>query len=144
MKIENGTVIAVVDGQKLLVFRNDGDSTYPVLTTLQHEQVDNAATHEQGSDAPGRVRSSTSEARSSYGDTDWHDKAEADFARHAAQVIESHAAADLVVVAAPRTLGELRHHYGRETASRLIGEIDKDLTHATTDAIAEAIAAHAG
>lgn len=144
MKIDNGTIVAVVDGEKLLVFRNQGDSKYPVLETLAHEQHENPATHDLGSDEPGSVRQSSGEARSSYGDTDWHDKAEADFARHAAGVIESHAAQApaMVVIAAPRTLGALRHHYGRETTARLAGEIDKELTHATTDAIATAIVAH--
>lgn len=146
MKIDNGTIVAVVDGEKLLIFRNEGDSKFPVLTTVEHEETGNGPTRDLGSDAPGRVHSSMGAARSSYGDTDWHDKAEADFARHAATVIEAHAAAQadagIVVIAAPRTLGELRQHYGRATSAGLAGEIDKELTHASTDHIAEVIAAH--
>jgi protein required for attachment to host cells len=33
----------------------------------------------------------------------------------------------LVVIAAPRTLGELRKHYHRLTGEALVGELDKDL-----------------
>src|SRR3546814_1718694 len=34
----------------------------------------------------------------------------------------------LIVVAPPRTLGELRKHYHKEVEERLVGEISKDLT----------------
>ena len=34
----------------------------------------------------------------------------------------------LIVVAPPRTLGELRKHYHKEVQKRLAGEIAKDLT----------------
>jgi protein required for attachment to host cells len=34
----------------------------------------------------------------------------------------------LLVVAPPRTLGELRRHYRKEVQARLLGELDKDLT----------------
>lgn len=146
MKIENGTLVMVADGKKLLVFRNDGDSKYPVLTTLAHEEVKNPASRTQGSDAAGHVRSSTAAGGSSYGDTDWHEQAEADFARHAADVLEKFASeqqeAGIVVVAPPRTLGNLRSHYGNRTSQQITGEIDKDLAMHVTDDIVKAIAAH--
>ena len=34
----------------------------------------------------------------------------------------------LIVVAPPKTLGELRKHYHKEVANRLVAEIPKDLT----------------
>ena len=34
----------------------------------------------------------------------------------------------LIVIAPPKTLGELRKHYHKEVESRLIGELAKDLT----------------
>ena len=34
----------------------------------------------------------------------------------------------LIVVAAPKTLGELRKHYHKEVSQRLTGELSKDLT----------------
>ncbi len=47
----------------------------------------------------------------------------------------------LVVVAAPRTLGELRKHYHKSLSGILVGEIAKDLTgHAVAD-VEKAIAA---
>jgi protein required for attachment to host cells len=47
---------------------------------------------------------------------------------------------DLVIIAAPRTLGELRKHYHKKLSATLVGEIAKDLTgHAVQD-IEKAIA----
>ena len=41
---------------------------------------------------------------------------------------------DLVIVAAPRALGELRKHYHQKLSAVLVGEIAKDLTgHAVHD-----------
>jgi protein required for attachment to host cells len=146
MKVEHGTVVMVADGSKLLVLRNEGDEKYAVLETIAHEQQDNPATREQGTDAPGRSFSSTGDARSSYGETDWHQQAEDAFARHAAEVLEraagQHPEAGIVVIAAPRTLGQLRKAYGRATSERLIAEIDKDLAGHTTDDVIAALAAH--
>lgn len=41
---------------------------------------------------------------------------------------------NLIVIAAPRTLGELRKHYHKALSAKLLGEIAKDLTsHAIAD-----------
>ncbi|MDO9224224.1 MAG: host attachment protein, partial [Caulobacter sp.] len=45
----------------------------------------------------------------------------------------------LVVVAAPKTLGELRKHWHKALQAKLVGEIAKDLTGQTPDHIATAI-----
>lgn len=146
MQIKHDTLVMVADGSRLLLFRNEGDEKFIVLETLEHEGVPNPKASEQGTDAPGRVQSSVGEGRSAYGDTDWHQQSEDEFARHAAEVLESaagkHGEAGIVVIAAPRTLGELRKHYGGGTSKALVCEIDKDLANHTTDHIAEVIAAH--
>ena len=146
MKVEHGTLVMVADGAKLLLLRNQGDEKYAVLATVLHEEQDNPATREQGTDAPGRSFSSAGEGRSSYGETDWHQQAEDAFAHHAAEVLEraasQHPEAGIVVIAAPRTLGHLRKAYGRATSERLIAELDKDLAGHTTDDVIAALAAH--
>lgn len=145
MRINNGTLVMVADGTKLLLFRNDGDAKYPVLTTLAHEQIDNPPTHEQGSDAPGRAFSSSDGRRSSYGETDWHRQAQEKFAAHAEAELERVTAKEssgIVVIAAPRTLGEFRKHYGKQIKRQLLAEIPKDLTGHITDDIIEVISAH--
>lgn len=146
MKVDHGTLVMVADGAKLLLLRNEGDEKYAVLETIAHEQQANPATHEQGTDTPGRSFASTGDARSSYGETDWHQQSEDAFAHHAADVLEQaagqHPDAGIIVVAAPRTLGQLRKAYGRATSGRLLAEIDKDLAGHTTDHVIAVLAAH--
>lgn len=146
MQIDNGTLVMVVDGAKFLLFRNEGDATFPVLSTLAHEEAADPPSRDQGSDAPGRTASSMGDRRSSYDETDWHRQSEERFARHGAEILERTAAAQpgpgIVVVAPPRTLGELRRQYGLQTSSRLLAEIDKDLAGHETDDIVRAIVAH--
>ena len=54
MKVAHGMLVMVADGEKLLLFRNEGDEKYPVLNTVLHEERSSAATHELGSDRPRR------------------------------------------------------------------------------------------
>ena len=145
MHIANGTLVMATDGAKMLLFRNDGDEKYPVLTTLAHREIASLPSSEHGTDAPGRTFDSGSERRSGYGETDWHQQAEDRFAADAAAQLVAMAAEEkggIVVIAPPRTLGELRKHYDTAVQDRLLAEIAKDLTRHVTDDIVEAIAAH--
>ena len=146
MILKTGTLALVADGRRLMLLRNDGTATAPRLVEVAEEEAPNPPTRDQGSDRPGRTHASSGERRSGYGDTDWHEQGETDFARYAAGVLENAAgnggAAPIVVIAAPKTLGMLRDHYGRNTRQQLVLEIDKDLTAQTAEAIATAIAAH--
>jgi protein required for attachment to host cells len=145
MKIAHGTLVMAIDGSKMLLFRNDGDEKYVVLDTLSHDQIEDPASHDIGSDAPGRSFASEGNRRSAYSETNWHDQAEERFAIAGAHRLESvlqSEKGDVVVLAAPRTLGQLRKHWGRETKARLIGEIAKDMVHHEWDDIARAIADH--
>ena len=71
-------------------------------------------------------------AASSYQDTDFHQLEEDRFAAQTADLLKSRALKNdfdhLIVVAAPKTLGEIRKHYHSEVERRLTGEIAKDLT----------------
>ena len=46
---------------------------------------------------------------------------------------------NLLVIAAPKTLGQLRKGWHKQTEAKLVGEIAKDLTGHSTDDIATAI-----
>jgi protein required for attachment to host cells len=142
MKIDNGTLVMVADGTKMLLFKNDGNAKYPVLTTLLHKEIENPPSHGQGSDTPGRSFASSGDRRSSYSETDWHRQAQEKFAAHAETELERAASRDnagIVVIAPPRTLGELRKHYGKRVKQQLLAEIPKDLAGHVTDDIVEVI-----
>src|SRR3974390_866587 len=80
LAIRNGEWVVVCDGAKALVLENVGDNKFPNLKTLEVFEQANPATHEQGTDQPGRVSASAQNpSRASVGPTDWHDRAEEGF-----------------------------------------------------------------
>ena len=63
--ITHGTWIAVADGAKALVMRNDGEADAPNFTVLDvFQNPDNARTSEIGTDKPGRTHESSTTGRS--------------------------------------------------------------------------------
>ena len=111
MKLAKNTLVLVADGQKLLFLRNHGDEAKMDLHMEAHQEQQNPPTHEQGTDAPGRSFASGGR-RSAIEQTDFHQIAEDRFAAEAAELLRDRALNGdfkiLVVVAPPRTLGELR------------------------------------
>lgn len=132
MKIDHDALVMVVDGGKMLLFRNEGDADYPHLMIEQAEENANPADHEQRTDAPGRAFSSVGNMRSAMGETDFHKQQEDRFAADAVALLNQRALANdyeqLIIVAAPAILGEMRKHYHKALEDRLAGEIAKDLT----------------
>ena len=139
MDLSHGTVVLVADGRKLLFFRNEGDGEFPKLEVERKRVEDNPPDREQGSDSPGRSFASAGTHRSAYDETDFHQLEEDRFAAEAADLLTRRALANdferLIVVAPPRTLGELRKHYHVEVERRLVGELDKELTGHPVDQI---------
>lgn len=150
MQIPHDGYVLVADGRKMLFFRNQGDEQYPNLEVVTATEQKNPKTSEQGTQAPGTTFSSSGTmgyrtgGRSSYSDTDFHTLEETRFAEDAADMLKKRALANeferLLIVAPPSTLGDLRKHYHKEIASRLIGEIAKDLTNHPVDQIEKIIA----
>jgi protein required for attachment to host cells len=131
--IPHGAWIAVADGAKALVLRNDGEADIPNFTTLDvFENSRSVPTSQMGSDRPGRTHASAGTHRSSVGQTDWHELEELRFARRVGEALEKHCLAgdfkQLIVVAPARTLAELRKHFSPRLKDAIIAEIDKDLT----------------
>lgn len=132
MKIPAKACVVVVDGRKMLFFRNEGDATRPNLVVETAREQVNPADRDHKTDKPGTAHSSVGPGRSSMEEVDFHQQEEDRFAAETAALLKKRALANdfeaLIVVAPPRTLGELRKHYHKEVSERLIGEIDKDLT----------------
>lgn len=139
MQIPHDSVVLVADGAKMLFFRNEGDADYPNLTLIRQDAQDNPADRDQSTDRPGRSFSSVGPGRSAYEETDFHQLEEDRFAAATAEMLKKRAMAGeydhLIVVAPPRTLGELRKHYHHEVQQRLKGELAKDLTGHPVDQI---------
>jgi protein required for attachment to host cells len=138
MQVPHNSFVLVADGKKMLFFRNEGDADYPKLQVERKREQDNPADRAQKSDAPGRAFASVGNGRSAYQETDFHQLEEERFAVEAAELLRERALRNdfesLIIVAPPRTLGELRKHYHKEVEKRLTGEIAKDLTgHPVTE-----------
>jgi len=132
MQLPHNSFVVVADGKKMLFFRNEGDSDYPKLEVERKRSTPGAPDRDQKSDAPGRAFSSVSSGRSAYEETDFHTLEEERFAAETAELLRKRALRNefesLIIVAPPRTLGELRKHYHVEVEKRLAGEVAKDLT----------------
>jgi len=106
MRIDHDAVVMVVDGRKLLLFRNKGDDAFPNLETETTRTQDNPPDRDQASDAPGRAFNSVGSHRSAMEQTNFHDLEEARFATEAADLLKRGALAKdyekLIIVAPPR------------------------------------------
>jgi len=131
MSIHSGEWVVVCDGAKALVLENVGDAKFPNLKTLEVLEQKDLATHELGTDKPGRSYSSVGSGRSAVQQTDWHDQAEQAFLTHLVKHLDSAIAAgktkSLIVVAPPRALGVLRPAYSHAVKAAVRAELDKDL-----------------
>lgn len=145
-KLKHGTWIMVADGEKALFLRNEGDTTYPNLQVLHEMEQDNPPTRQQGTDRPGRFSDGPSIHRSAVADTDWHRIGKERFADKLAERLYKFAHNDdfrqIVLVAPPLVLGEVRKKLHAEVQERVAAEIPKTLTnHSVADIEAILLAA---
>lgn len=136
MLIANGTVIAVCDGEKLSLYRNQGDESAPELVPLAVEAVET------------QNKSSGMRHRSTAANPDARQLEEDSFAAGVAGILSDMFLANefqhLVVIAAPRTLGELRKRYHSQMLPAIQAEIAKDLTGATVPTLLATLEAERG
>jgi protein required for attachment to host cells len=131
--------VVVADGEKALFLRNEGDAEYPNLEVVREMAGDNPPTRDQGTDRPGRLSDGPGAHRSAVADTDWHRIAKERFADEVAARLYRMAHrgdfGNIVLVAPPPVLGELRKKLHKEVANRIAAEVPKELTGHTTGEI---------
>ena len=127
MILPAGTIVAVLDGAHMRLFRNVGHEPDIELVEEPRPHLDVANVG-----SGGRHHSSLAN----------HDRSrlrEDDFAAAAARHLNAEALAGridrLVIVADSRTLGEMRKHLHGALAARLAGELAVDLARHPVDAI---------
>jgi protein required for attachment to host cells len=146
MKLAHDTIILVVDGARMLLLRNHGDTVYPDLRVVEHRQIEIPQNRDLLSDAPGLDMTRGHPGRSTLNEGDPHQAFEDQFVAAAADALAGLAgdgASDIVVVAPPRALGVLRRHYAASVKPRIMRELDKDLTGHPVDAITRLLTDHA-
>jgi protein required for attachment to host cells len=120
MQIPQNAVVAVVDGENFNLFKNHGDSANVKLKALDTPDVDDSKVSSgarHGSSSANPDQSQQQEDAFGHGVVDQLN-----------QLVLDGTIQKLIIVAAPRTLGELRKGYHKELEQVLVGEIDKVLT----------------
>ena len=122
----------VGDGRRALFLQNHGDPDLLDLRVVEARVDENPATRDQGSDAPGRAFGTAGAPRSAVENSDWHELEKEHFAARIADRIntaaESGELSEIVIIAPPRVLGDLRQELSPKAKSKVKGELDKDLT----------------
>lgn len=133
MKIPNAAQIVIANGERFLLMRNAGQPFEPKL-----EKVDDLDLLLTNFSAGVRHQDPAGQ-RSGSSDIDElaHGAAIAEWLNERALKGEL---GETIVAADPRTLGQIRQHYHKETEARIVGEVDKDLTNLPIPAIEKALA----
>jgi len=149
MQVPHNAFVVVADGRKMLFFRNEGDGAFPNLKVEHAAEQANPADRDQKTDTAGGSSSTNAGTTagggsgSSMGEADYHQQEEDRFAAEAAELLRKRALVNdfesLIIVAPPKTLGEMRKHYHKSVSDRLAGELAKDLTGHPVDAIEAAL-----
>lgn len=127
------TWILVADGARARVLANEGvgKGLQPIADEMTHELP---PTRELGTERPGRSggQRGTGIRHAIQPHVDWHRFEKEKFSKEVAALLDAAAERNafdrLVLVAPPRTLGDLRAALGAKSRSRIHAEIDKDLT----------------
>lgn len=134
MKLPHKAHVALVDGENFTLLRNEGQMFEPQLVNEDNPSLDvtnfSAGVRHQDDVGQKLGRTQLDELAHGAAACEWLN------ARAIAGEID-----DLVIIADPKTLGEMRQHYHSELEKRLAGEIDKTLTGQSLEEIAKAVAA---
>lgn len=140
---------------RLWVLIADGEHARVVAPTMSAHQFatvtgfDSVTAHQRshdlGTDRPGRVYESASVTRHAIAPhSDPHVEAKHHFAQAVARVIDQHAAEhafdQLVLVAPPHTLSDLRAALGQNAAAMVVGSEAKELTKLSDHELSEHLA----
>jgi protein required for attachment to host cells len=131
--LPNNALVLVTDGRKTLFFRNEGDRNQIDLRTEAHDERDDADfNRDLVTDAPGVSFQSAGHGHSTYEETDVKQLEEDRWAHATAEDVNKRALNNdfeaLVIIAPPKTLGELRKKLHKEAERRIVAEIPKTMT----------------
>ncbi|QIQ87754.1 host attachment protein [Erythrobacter sp.] len=134
MKLPAKAHVAVVDGESFALFRNEGQIFEPKLAAEDNPKLAatnfSAGIRHQDDHGQRLGRTDLNELAHGAAAAEWLNAKAIDGDLH-----------DILVIADPKTLGEMRQHYHTELKKRLVGEIDKTLTNVSTEEIEKAIEA---
>lgn len=121
MQLAHGTIVAVADGKRFTLYRNSGSDSAPHLVAIAVPDVGDADPIASG----GRHHSSAANPDDAQLVEDGHAGAVAGVLNKMALGGEIDA---LIVIAPPKTLGELRKHWHKALSAKLVAEVAKEMT----------------
>lgn len=134
MKVPHLAHVALVDGQRFVLMRNTGPIFEPKLEQVAEPDLEptNFSAGIRHQDKAGQRNGSTDLNELAHGAAaaEWLNQ------RALSGEIEQ-----LVVIADPKTLGEMRRHYHKELSARIVAELDKALATEPVPQIEKALAA---
>ncbi|MGE5952453.1 MAG: host attachment protein [Qipengyuania vulgaris] len=134
MKLPHKAHVAIVDGAHFTVMQNTGQPFEPKLGNAQKPDLTasnfSAGVKHQDDIGQKHGRTDLNELAHGAAATEWLN----------AKAISGELT-DVLVIADPKTLGEMRRHYHSELEKRLVGEITKTVTGEPTAKIEQVIAA---
>lgn len=133
MHLPQNSTVVVADGGKLNLFRNIDAHGGVTLEAMPAAEL---KAHKGGSG--GRHHDSAANPSHGQGEED-------DFAASVAAYLDTQVAAGVIshiaLIAAPRSLGEMRKHLTKAVSSVIVGELAKDLTGHSLKDVEKALAA---
>lgn len=141
MLLPHGTLFAVVDGEHFELYRNAGTEAAPDLAAIEVPSLEltDYSSGGQDHDKVSRLQLGGPIGRLEKLEEAAHASAVAHWLN---SEVLAHRIEKLVIIADPRTLGEMRRHYHGKLEEALIGELTKTLTGRKPDEIVEALRAH--
>ena len=134
MKLPHKAHVAIVDGEHFTVMQNNGQPFEPKLGNVQKPDLTasnfSAGIRHQDDIGQRHGRTDLNELAHGAAATEWLN----------AKAIAGELT-DVLVIADPKTLGEMRRHYHSELEKRIVGEITKTVTGEPTAKIEQVIAA---
>ncbi|RVU03958.1 attachment protein [Novosphingobium umbonatum] len=115
MLLPHGTIVAVLDGRHFHLLRNAGDEANPELAEIDTPKLD-THNHSGASHRDGGAAVMTEDA---------HVLAAVDWLNHE---VQGKRIDHLVIIAPPRSMGEIRKAYTKALEQKLLGELAKDLS----------------
>ena len=132
MPLPNNALVLVVDGRKMLFFRNHGDENQIDLRTESHDERQDRKDREIKTDAPGTQGQSAGYGRPAMDETDFHQQEEDRWVKDAAEDLRLRALRNdfdaLAIIAPPKALGVLRKELHKEVEKRVVLTLNKEMS----------------
>jgi protein required for attachment to host cells len=140
MLLPHGTLFALVDGEKFELYRNSGNEAQPRLEPVPVPALEatNHSAAARDHDKISRFGFGAPKDKLDKMEERAHAIAVAEWLNH--EVLE-HRIKDLVIIADPRSLGEMRNRYHKQLQNVLLCDVDATMTGAAPEAIIERLRA---